>query len=144
MTRLQRVRSTLGCYAYTLDPAGNRSKVVEADGSATIWSYNDNAQLLGEASFDRSGTETAQTSYACDAVGNRLSQSSGGQTTNYSYNTLDQLTSTSGAQTAQFAYDGRGNLLTATAATSSTSYTYNAADRLTSATPSSGASSTYA
>ncbi len=124
-------------------PAGNRTKVVEADGSATIWSYNDNAQLLGEARFDPSGTETAQTSYAYDAVGNRLSQSSGGQTTNYSYNTLDQLTSTSGAQTAQFAYDGRGNLLTATAGTSSTSYTYNAADRLTSATPSSGASSTY-
>jgi YD repeat-containing protein len=66
----------------------------EASGSAILWSYDDNAPLLGESRFDSSGSETAQASDTVDAVGNRLSQSSGGQTTTYSYNTLDRLTST--------------------------------------------------
>jgi RHS repeat-associated protein len=117
--------------------------VVEADGSASIWTYDQNSRLVGEARFDPSGTQTAQTSSTYDGVGNRLTQSSGGQTTNYSYNSLDQLTSTSGAQSAQYTYDGRGNLITATSGTGSTSYTYDAADRLTGATLPGGASVTY-
>ncbi len=66
----------------------------EAGGSATLWSYDDNAPLLGAARFAPSGTETAQISDIYNAAGNRLRQSLAGQTTTYSYNTLDRLTST--------------------------------------------------
>jgi RHS repeat-associated protein len=139
----QQGTTTLASYTYTLDTVGNRTKVVEADGSASIWTYDQNSRLLGEARFDPSGAETAQASYTYDGVGNRLTQSSGGQTTTYSYNSLDQLTSTSGALSLQLSYDGRGNLITATSGTSSTSYTYDAADRLTGATLPGGTSVSY-
>lgn len=52
----RRGTTTLASYAYTLDPVGNRTKVVEADGSATPWSFDDNARLLGAARFELPGT----------------------------------------------------------------------------------------
>lgn len=137
--------NTLASYTYTLDPTGNRTKVVNADGSSTLWSYDKAYRLVGETQLNSGGTQTSQTSYTYDAVGNRLSMTAGSQTTQYTYNALDQLTSTSGAQTTQYTYDGRGNLVKATdtTANTTTSYSYNAADQLVGATLPSGASVTY-
>src|SRR5579885_3900506 len=60
----------------------------------------------------------------------------------YTYNSLDQLTSTSAG--AQDSYDGRGNLTQITLGSSTTSYSYDAADRLTRVTLPNGTSASYA
>src|SRR5262249_19361339 len=131
---------TLASYTYTLDPAGNRTKVVNADGSGVSWTYDDAYRLIGETGKDQSGTTTFQASYSYDGVGNRTSASFGGQATTSTYNSLDQLTS---AGTTQYTYDGRGNLTQITAISSVTRYTYDAAGRLAGATEPDGTSASY-
>jgi hypothetical protein len=64
--------------------------------------------MYREARFDPSGTQTAQTSYTADVAGNQLRQSLGGQAASYSYNTLDQLTSTNTNLTRGAATTSRG------------------------------------
>jgi RHS repeat-associated protein len=90
----------------------------------------------------------AQASYAYDGVGNRTSLSSGGAITTSSYNSLDQLTSTSSpTQSASYTYDGRGNLTTVattgSGGSNTTNYAYNAANELTGVTLPTGTSSSY-
>jgi RHS repeat-associated protein len=131
---------TLASYTYTLSPNGTRTKVVNADGSSVSWTYDNASRLTGETDQDQHGTTTFQASYAYDAVGNRTSATINGQTTTYTYNTLDQLTS---AGSTQYSYDGRGNLTTVTNGTSVTTYSYDAADRLVSATEPNGTSASY-
>lgn len=145
INRLTSLKQTLGSqtlasYTYTLDPAGNRTKVVNADGSSVSWTYDDAYRLTGETDQDPNGTTTFQASYSYDGVGNRTSATFNGQTTNYTYNNLDQLTS---AGTTQYSYDGRGNLTQITAGSSVTKYTYDAADRLASATEPDGTKASY-
>jgi RHS repeat-associated protein len=118
----------LDSYDYVLGPAGNRLSVTEADGSAVEWAYDDAYRLTGEVRRNSSGVETYQAAYTYDPAGNRLSATVNGQTTNYTYNALDQLVS---AGTAQYEYDGRGNLIRVTDGSAVTEYTWDAADRLT-------------
>jgi len=61
-----------------------------------------------EARFDLSGTQTAQASDTANAVGQPAAPSSGGQAASYSYNTLDQLTSTNTNHTRGAATTSRG------------------------------------
>ncbi len=145
LNRLTSLKQTLGSqtlasYTYTLDPAGNRTKVVNADGSSVSWTYDDAYRLTGETDQDAAGTPTFQASYSYDGVGNRTSATINGQTTNYTYNSLDQLTS---AGTTQYSYDGRGNLTQISAGSSVTTYRYDA-DRLIGATLPNGQSASYA
>ncbi len=59
-----------------------------------------------------------------------------GVKTDYTYNNLDQLVSTSGPDgTATYTYDERGNLDQVTADSQTVDYTYNAADRLVMVNP---------
>ncbi len=112
------------------------------NGSDTFtWTYDAAYRLTGETRVNF-GTTTYQASYSYDAVGNRTSATINGQTTNYTYNSLDQLTSTSAG--AQDSYDGRGNLTQITLGSSTTSYSYDAADRLTRVTLPNGTSASYA
>lgn len=133
LDRLTAVSHQLGAAApfesfqYTLGPSGKRLSVVEKDGTQTNWTYDDDYRLLSETVA--SGANTSTTSYTYDAVGNRLTMSAGGTTTNYTYNQLDQLTS---AGTARYSYDGRGNLVSINDTNGVTSYGYDGANRLTS------------
>lgn len=135
LSRLTGVTQTKGsqlvaAYAYTLGPAGNRLQVSEGDGSSTRWTYDDAYHLTGEARYDSSGNLMSQVGYTYEPDGNRHTLTANGQTTIYTYNTLDQLTS---AGATQYGYDGRGNVTSVTNGASSTQYSYDAADRLTAA-----------
>ncbi len=132
----------LGAYAYTRGPTGILLGEQGLNGSDTFtWTYDAAYRLTGETRVNF-GTTTYQASYSYDAVGNRTSATINGQTTNYTYNRLDQLTSTSAG--AQDSYDGRGNLTQITLGSSTTSYSYDAADRLTRVTLPNGTSASYA
>jgi RHS repeat-associated protein len=120
--------ATLASYTYALGTAGNRLGVTEVDGSSIEWVYDDAYRLLEETCFDSSGGVITQTAYTYDPVGNRLSRVINGQTTTYTYNELDQLTSVGAAQ---YSYDGRGNLVQVSDGADVTAYVWDAADRLT-------------
>ncbi len=133
--------TTLASYAYTLDPAGNRLGVTEADGSSIQWTYDDAYRLVTERRYDSSNNVTYNAHYEYDPVGNRLSQNVNGVLTNYTYNNLDQLLT---AGSAQYQYDSRGNLTSVTNGSNITNYAWSAADRLATVTgPSSTVQYTY-
>ena len=57
--------TTLSSFAYTYNPAGNRTQVVEVDGSVVTWSYDPTYQLTNE---QRSGPNSYNITYAYDAA----------------------------------------------------------------------------
>ena len=109
------------------DRVGNRLGVTEAGGSSIAWSYDDAYRLTGETRLDAGGSPIATTTFSYDGVGNRLTMTVDGATTNYTFNELDQLL-TAGA--ASYAYDARGNLTQATEGAELTPYSWDALDRL--------------
>jgi RHS repeat-associated protein len=136
LNRLKSMTQTLNgqiiaSYNYTLDAAGNRTRLDEADGSVTLWAYDDDYRLTHEQHY---GSSSWDTSFTYDAVGNRLTmtQTSGSTSalTSYTYrpNGLDQLASVTlpNGSTRSYSYDTRGNLLSDGVAT----YSYDAANRL--------------
>jgi RHS repeat-associated protein len=67
-------------------------------------------------------------SYSLDNVGNRLSQTANGTTTNYSYNSANnELTS---AGTTSYSYDANGNLLSRTMGSARWTYAWDVANHL--------------
>ncbi|HEU0291246.1 MAG TPA: RHS repeat-associated core domain-containing protein [Anaerolineales bacterium] len=76
-------------------------------------------------------TSAGTVTFDYDARGNRDSMTVNSVTTDYTYNSLDQLIS---AGSITYDYDDRGNLSTITNGSNTTNYTYDAADHLTSAT----------
>jgi RHS repeat-associated protein len=101
--------------------------VTNEDGASIHWSYDEASRLIGEEFRDASGIPVTQTSYTYDAVGNRLSETADGATTEYTYNALDQLLSRG---SAEYTYDGRGNLIQVADGVDVTAYTWDALDRL--------------
>ncbi|MGD8813064.1 MAG: Ig-like domain-containing protein, partial [Anaerolineales bacterium] len=131
----------LASYDYTLGPTGNRLRVVDYDGSSIEWTYDAAYRLLGETRFESGGSPIGETSFTYDAVGNRMSMTVDGVTTNYSYNALDQMLS---AGTASFSYDGRGNLIQIVDGAETTIYTFDALDRMIGVSLPDGSSAAYA
>jgi RHS repeat-associated protein len=119
--------NVLESYEYELGPAGSRLSVTNEDGASVHWSYDDDSRLIGEEFRDASGIPVTQTSYSYDAVGNRLSETVNGVTTDYTYDELDQLLSRG---SVQYSYDGRGNLVQVADGVDVTAYTWDALDRL--------------
>jgi RHS repeat-associated protein len=125
----QQLGSTLiGSYAYTLDDAGNRLSVNEMGGQSIQWTYDDLYRLKSETRKN-GATIVAQSSFTYDLTGNRLSQTVDGVTTNYTYNSLDQMLT---AGSVQYEYDGRGNLKKEIDGSQIAQYNYDAANRLAS------------
>jgi RHS repeat-associated protein len=151
LNRLTNITDTVGvqlkaAYTYTLGLAGNRTRVDEGDGASTSsinWDYDNGYRLITETRRNSLGTPVLTDTFSYDAANNRQTSSVNGSTTNYTYNNLDQLTGTSGAQSATYNYDGRGNLITATVGSNVTTYTYDAQDRMTSALLPGGSSVSY-
>ena len=114
--------ATIDGAGYSYDSAGNRaSKTNYLNGMTDSYSYDPVYQLTQV-------TGPAGESYTYDSVGNRLS--SAGVPT-YSYNSSNQLTSTSAAT---FAYDYNGNTTSKTDANGATAYTWDYENRLSSVT----------
>ncbi|MGA7091116.1 MAG: RHS repeat-associated core domain-containing protein [Candidatus Acidiferrales bacterium] len=127
--------STIDGASYTLDAAGNRTaKVNDLSGGATSnYTYDNIYELLSVVQ----GTNTTE-SYTYDPVGNRLSSLG---MSPYSYNTSNELTSTSAAS---YGYDYNGNTTSKTVSGNTTSYAWDYENRLTSVTlPNSGGTVTF-
>ncbi len=133
-------------YDYDLDLAGNRTHVLESDGvnqQEYWWSY-DAANRLTSETYPDGGGGSITTTYVYDPVGNRLTETTGGQTTTYTYNNRDQLTQTNGPSgIISYDYDGRGNLWRKVDGMDVTTYSYDARDRLIGANLPDGTSLAY-
>jgi RHS repeat-associated protein len=95
-------------------------------GAITTYGYDSLSRVV--SAIEKSGTTTtASWSYAYDKAGNRTQQvrtgntGSAAGTTNYTYNTASQLTSTN-ADTTTWTYDGAGNMTRK--GSTGTTYTY--------------------
>lgn len=143
----------LSRHASTLDAAGNPTRVQTTRGATDVHQAHeyDTRNRLTASCFDigSSATDCAGASneiaYAYDKVNNRTQETRAGSvpnpgTTDYAYNTADQLTSSvKGGVTTNYTYDGNGNQTAAGART----FTYDLASRLVS-TASGGTTTTYA
>jgi RHS repeat-associated protein len=95
-------------YTYNYDPDGNRTSMTDMQDKDTYYQYDSLNRLTREFRYD---TPDYDLRYAYDSVGNRTRLINGTATTYYTYNNLNQLTSstTNGADTT-YAYDENGNL----------------------------------
>ena len=119
--------SAISSYTYTLNNAGIRTAVTEADGSRVDYGYDNLYRLTSET---RTGTHAYAISYVYDDVGNRQSQTRDGVTTNYVYNSRDQLTNETGP--ISYTYDHAGRMTSKTDVNGTTSYSWIDNDRMTS------------
>ncbi len=120
--------SILSQFDYTYDALGRRLTMTTLEGTTT-YGYDAKGQLT---SLGLPGGRMI--TYQYDGAGNRIAvNDSGGDTTNYTTNNMNQYTA---AGSAQFTYDANGNLITRTDNSGTTTYTYNLLGQLSSvATP---------
>ncbi|HTS07534.1 MAG TPA: IPT/TIG domain-containing protein [Candidatus Eisenbacteria bacterium] len=126
--------STIDGAVYALDYSGNRtSKADEYAGVTSNYTYDS----IYELTQVKQGTNTTE-SYSYDPVGNRLSSLG---LSPYSYNTSNELTSTS---SASYTYDYNGNRTSKTDSTGTTTYAWDYGNRLSGVTlPNSGGTVTF-
>jgi len=114
---------------YTLDNAGNRtSKVNQLNGVTENYTYDPTYQLTQVQQIIGGNSSTSE-SYTYDAVGNRLSALN---VASYTYNSSNQLTSSSDGYS--YTYDFNGNTLTRANTSGTTQYAWDFENRLTSVT----------
>jgi len=132
LNRLSRVSDREGqVTSYTYDAASNLLKVAYPNGTAISYQY-DAANRLVTMTNTR-GTQTLTSfAYTLDQLGNRLTKTTDGKLTSYSYDALSQLVSTVSKNQPQtnYTYDAVGNRLTSASGNQVTQFTYDAADRL--------------
>jgi RHS repeat-associated protein/uncharacterized repeat protein (TIGR01451 family) len=107
-------------FDYTYDAAGRKITMTTLDG---LWKYGYDASGQLTSVVQPNGT---MTQYNYDAAGNRTSVVSGGVTTNYSVNNLNEYTSVGGGA---YTYDADGNLMSKQSGGAWT-YTYDDENRL--------------
>ena len=111
----------ISSFAYAYDPAGNRTSVLESDGTGVAWRYDNTYQLVNEArgtptttlTWDRLTADqwaamtpdewatmaaglqvdgsVFNTTYTYDPVGNRLVKEDSGSPTTYTYDAANEL-----------------------------------------------------
>lgn len=114
-------------YGYTNPATGSDAGLryhATAIGATMDYSYDALDRLV-----DTQTSNAGRFQYSFDGNGNRLSQTAGGTTTNYSYNAANELTAGGGIS---YTYDNNGNL---TGASDSRSLTYNAKNQTTAIKP---------
>jgi RHS repeat-associated protein len=117
-------------YTYTVDPVGNRSQVVDTNGTTTF-GY-DPLYRLNAVTYPNGDIQ----SYTYDPMGNRLTKVHNGATTNYTTDDADQMALAGGVA---YGYDNNGNQTSRGADT----FSYNTENRLT-ATNLAGTAGSYA
>jgi RHS repeat-associated protein len=116
--------------AYTYDAASNLTKTSYPNGAGMAFSY-DAANRLLQAVNSTKNLPLLNLAYTLDAVGNRAALSVNGLTTNYAYDTLNELLSAQlGFLKSTWTYDAVGNRLRQTSPLGTIAYTYDADDRL--------------
>lgn len=120
----------IASFRYRYTPGGQRSDVIESDGSRVSWTYDAAGQLRGE---HRTGTSPVRATFVYDAVGNRLVHADAdGRTTSvydvsnrlhYSVDPLNERTT--------YSYDADGNRRSVeTPAGDRTTFTWTAENQL--------------
>jgi RHS repeat-associated protein len=123
---------TTQSYAYTLDLAGKRTGVAEADGTERSYGYDAIDRLTSETA---SGALTYAKAFTYDSVGNRLTQTTtgaGAGSVAYAYDTMDRLDT---ENATNYTYDPNGNV---TSKSGEATYAWDFEQRLTNATMTSG------
>jgi RHS repeat-associated protein len=134
--------ATLSSFSYTLDANGNRTREVDLDGSAVVYTYDALKRVTSEEHIASSGLETGAEVYTYDALGNVIARSGTllGNA-NFSYNGNNQLLSGAGST---YTYDGAGNMVSVTDSTGKvTRYSYDARRRLIGLQAPDGSTSSY-
>ena len=129
---MQAATTIIASFEYTLDVAGKRVSAIETVNGVTRaidYAYDD-IDLLTLETVNDSVTGTQVTSYTHDLVGNWLTQTVDGVTTNYQYNNNNQLV-LEGA--VAYSYDNNGSMINKLDAGVVTDFTYDFESRLTSA-----------
>jgi RHS repeat-associated protein len=116
----------LASYSYTLDAAGNRTRVVEHTGRTVSWQYDALSRLLQET-IQEPGHPATTEQLSYDAVGNRALRISQAGSFPHSYDANDRLLSDG---TATYGWDANGNLTSRSDAFGTTTYGWDAKDRL--------------
>ena len=120
----------LSSYAYTLNRAGIRTQMVEADSSVVSYGYDNLYRLTSEA---RTGTHAYTNGFSYDSVGNRKKQIKGSDTLVYTYNNRDQLLQTSGPSgDTDYIYDAAGRQTRKVAGSDTIQYGWVDQDRMAS------------
>ena len=110
-----------------MGPAGNRTQIDEADGTARAYGSDNLYRLTLETVTDALSTLVYEKSFVYDDVGNRETQTTtglGAGTIGYTYDTRDRLLNENGTT---FGYDDNGNLMSKAG---EATYTWDFEDRL--------------
>ena len=116
----------ISSYTYTLDDAGNRTKVVEHSSRTVEYEYDEMYKLIKEIISDP-GAGTTMITYTYDAVGNRFTKTENGITTTYTYDDNDRLIQEGDIT---YSYDNNGNLIEKNSADEQIEYSYDYENRL--------------
>ena len=93
---------------YEYDNAGNRTRMAEASGRLTTWTYDDTYQLVNE--HRSSAVGGFHITHVYDPVGNRLVKNAAGALTTATYDVANQLqTILDSTGTTTFSFDAAGN-----------------------------------
>lgn len=139
----------LQSFAYTYDAVGNPVSVQREDNTYELYKY-DQLYRLTRVDYDATNTisSTNWTTYAYDAVGNRLNQTntlgSNSVWNIYSYDFADRLlTNTSGSVTNILRWDKNGNLTNQVANGTNTWYSWDFENKLVTITYQNGSNNTF-
>jgi YD repeat-containing protein len=121
--------ATISSFGYGYDPAGNRTRVIEANGDRVTWSYDNLYQLIHER---RSGANNYDVTYAYDSSGNRIKKIQNTGTTTVIYDAANQLVKQKlpDGTITTYTFDAAGNQQRATAAVLTT-YSWDFENQLT-------------
>jgi RHS repeat-associated protein len=121
------LNAVIAGYTYTLDAKGRRTSLTETSGRTVTYTYDVLSRLQSETIVDAAaGNHTL--SYTYDAVGNRLTKTEDGNTTNYGYDINDRLLSEGLGIT--YTYDANGNQIRKNAGPVTDHYAYDFENRL--------------
>jgi RHS repeat-associated protein len=113
-------------FTYTYNVLDEMTSMTDASGNTTSYSYDATGQLTG-ITLPGGGTIT----YVYNAAGDRTEVIDNGQTTTYTSNSDNEITTVG---SATYTYDPNGNLASATDSSGTTTYTYNDLNQLVSIT----------
>ena len=117
----------IASYTYTLDLAGNRTKVEEHSGRVVEYDYDDTHKLLKETISEPGQSSGRVISYTYDAVGNRLTKTDNGLSVLYQYDKNNRLFKEGDII---YKYDDNGNLIEKDGTDELIQYSYNQENRL--------------
>lgn len=112
---------------YTYSPAGLRESVARADGSRVDYGYNSRHRLTSEIHRNHADEITWQENHEYDAVGNRVAIIRNGQRFVQTFNSLDQLLTSS---QDSYSYDNRGRLVQRCGLGGTKQFVYDSEDQL--------------